>query len=365
MIVLGIESSCDETAASIVIDGHDVRANVVSSQVKKHAEYGGVIPELAAREHLKAIDPIVQLALREANLSKSDLDAVSVTATPGLLPALLVGITYAKGLAASLKVPFIGINHMIGHIYGAFIESPEMLKPDAFPVLALIVSGGHTMLMIIHEDGACELVGQTIDDAAGEAFDKAAKILHLPYPGGPVIDKLAKQGNPAAINFPRALTGASGNPLKPEHKYNFSYSGVKTALLYNARKDAINGDETLREMSDDEFHDLVASYQEAVVDILVRKTGWVARDYNARSLVVCGGVACNSRLRTLIKELADEHHLALLIAPPKYCTDNAAMIAGLSYYYLRHGATSDWQLDATPRIGRIRQVPFAPAYKQS
>ncbi len=361
MIVLGIESSCDETAVAIVEDGHRVHSNLVSSQVRKHAEYGGVIPELAAREHLRAIAPLVELALREAKLDLSAIDGIAVTQAPGLLPALLVGISYAKGLSAALGKPLIGINHMIAHVYGAFIDQPEVrANPESYPVIALVVSGGHTMLLLIEADGRCSILGQTLDDAAGEAFDKAAKILFLPYPGGPLIDKLARTGDPRAVDFPRGLTGGGGTPLKPENRLNFSFSGLKTALLYNVRPETSGGDSTMREMGDEEFLNIIASYQEAVVDVLVRKTMWAVEDHRARSLVVCGGVACNSRLRVLMAEAAASRRLPLLIAPPAYCTDNAAMIAGLGCHELAAGRRSDYELDATPRFPVPERVYFAP-----
>lgn len=361
MDILGIESSCDETAAAVVRDGHQVLSSVISSQVAKHAAYGGVIPELAAREHLRAIDPIVREALAEAKIEIEELDAIAVTAAPGLLPALLVGISYAKGLAATLDTPLLGVDHMLAHVYGAVLDHPDLLaNPDAYPLLALIVSGGHTILLQIQADGACRLLGQTIDDAAGEAFDKAAKILHLGYPGGPLIDKLAAQGNPTAIDFPRGLTGSGGSPLKPEHRYNFSYSGLKTSLLYSVRQDP-TGDDTLREFTDQDFLDIVASYQEAVVDVLVRKTRWAIEEQGAGTVLLCGGVACNSRLRTLITEMTDECDVPLRIAPPAYCTDNAAMIAGLAWHQHRAGEHATWSLDATPRFKPPDYISFAHA----
>ncbi len=361
MIILGIETSCDETAAAVVEDGHRVLASVVSSQVSKHAPYGGVIPELAAREHLKAIQPIVGQTLSEAGTALDQLDAVAATQGPGLLPALLVGLSYAKGLAAALDKPFIGINHLLAHVFGAFLECPELLrKPETYPILALIVSGGHTVLLLIERNGQSRILGRTLDDAAGEAFDKAAKILELPYPGGPVIDRLAKNGNAARLEFPRGLCGRPGQALKPENRLNFSFSGVKTALLYKvkalANADAL--DQPL-ELSAPELADLAASYQEAVVDALVIKTLWAAADFAAKTLAVGGGVACNTRLREKITEAAK---IPLVIAPPKYCTDNAAMIAGLAGYNLRAGQTSGFDADAVPRLAELSTVPFTSGF---
>ena len=224
MLVLGIESSCDETAISLVEDGHNVLSSTISSQIQKHAEYGGVIPELAAREHLTNINEVLKLSLAEAGKELSEVDGIAVTNHPGLLPALLVGTSYANGLSASLYIPVVGVNHLVAHIYGSFIERQDLLKSES-SITALLVSGGHTQIIILSPDGTCEIVGGTIDDAAGEAFDKAAKILGLPYPGGPIIDRMAKDGDPKKIDFPRPLKG------KKEHRFNFSFSGLKTSLL--------------------------------------------------------------------------------------------------------------------------------------
>jgi N6-L-threonylcarbamoyladenine synthase len=362
MRVLGIETSCDETAVAVVEDGHTVRANLVSSQVAQHAAYGGVIPELAAREHLRALAPLTQLALQQAGVPLAQIDAVAVTQCPGLLPALLVGITYAKGLAAALGKPLLGVHHLVAHIYGALLDHPRIPRDQAaFPLLALIVSGGHTQLVLVSADGTWTQLGQTLDDAAGEAFDKAAKILHLGYPGGPVIDQLAQRGNPAAIAFPRGLVGGKGTAIKPELRFHFSFSGLKTALLYHVRQEPTA--EPLRELRDEELLDIVASYQEAVVDVLVRKTMAAAAETRARTLVVCGGVACNSRLRAALSQAATAAGVPLLIAPPKYCTDNAAMIAGLAWHALRHGQRASFDLDALPRSGLGGALPFAPHYQ--
>ncbi|MCJ8328634.1 MAG: tRNA (adenosine(37)-N6)-threonylcarbamoyltransferase complex transferase subunit TsaD [Lentisphaeria bacterium] len=360
MIVLGIESSCDETAVSIVEDGHHVRSNIVSSQLAKHAPYGGVIPELAAREHLKSIGPVYEQALSEAQLTRDDIDAVSVTYNPGLLPALLVGLTFAKGLAATLDKPFIGISHFLAHVYGSFIGKQDILEnSDSYPMIALVVSGGHTALILINEDGSARIVGQTLDDAAGEAFDKAAKILNLPYPGGPVIDKMSKSGNAQAVHFPRGLCPSPGHNVKPENRLNFSFSGVKTALLYHIKGNSdLSKEIVCPEFSESQLADIVASYQEAIVDALITKTFRACNDYDSKTVVVCGGVACNSRLREKMASAAAAAGLELVIAEPKYCTDNAAMIAGLAYYYLKEGQTSKFDLDAVPRLQAFKSVPF-------
>ena len=278
------------------------------------------MPELAAREHLRAIVPVVQAALRAAECSLRDIDAVAVTNGPGLVPALLVGVSYGKGVAAARKCPVVGVNHFLAHIYGAFFDRWELLaQPSRFPMLALVVSGGHTALVLIRGDGSARIVGTTLDDAAGEAFDKAAKILHLGYPGGPVIDRIAKAGNPARYDFPRGLTGRAGRPLREEDRLNFSFSGVKTALLYMTRD---------RELPETDLGDIVASYQRAIVDVLVHKTVLAATEWGAATVVLCGGVACNSSLRQEMTAAFASGRRLLVTAAPRFCTDNAAMVAG-------------------------------------
>lgn len=353
MNVLGIETSCDETAVALVRDGHEVLSSSVASQIALHAGYGGVVPELAAREHLRAMRPIADLALSQAGLGFSDIDAVAVTNSPGLVPALLVGGGFAKGLAAALGRPFLGINHFIAHIYGAFIGRAELLAdPAMFPLLALVVSGGHTSLVTIQADGTARIVGTTLDDAAGEAYDKAAKILGLGYPGGPIIDRLAAAGNPASHDFPRGLTGGGGRPLQAENRYNFSFSGLKTALLYTVRD---------RSLNETELRDITASYQQAIVDVLVRKTVWAAEDYGTPTVSLCGGVACNSQLRRELGQAMERVGRRLVIAEPRYCTDNAAMVAGLAYHYIQRGRISDLALDVSARLDTdFEAVPFAP-----
>ncbi|MBT3287037.1 MAG: tRNA (adenosine(37)-N6)-threonylcarbamoyltransferase complex transferase subunit TsaD [Victivallales bacterium] len=353
MIVLGIETSCDETAAALVRDGQDVLGNAVASQIKLHAGYGGVVPELAAREHLRAMDVVVNEALAEAELDASAIDAVSVTCGPGLIPALLVGTSYAKGLAAALGCPFLGVNHFLAHIYGAFLGHPEVLADaGAFPLLALVASGGHTALVVIESTGRARIVGTTLDDAAGEAYDKGAKILGLGYPGGPVLDRIAKTGNPKAHKFPRGLTGGGGRPLKPEHRYNFSFSGVKTALLYATRD---------KELDEAALADVVASYQQAIVDVLVGKTIRAAAEYDTPTICMCGGVACNSQLRADMGAAAAKAGRQLVLAPPKYCTDNAAMVGGIAYHYLSRGIASEMSLSVSARLNHsLGTVPFAP-----
>ncbi len=356
-LILGIETSCDETAAAIVRDGEEVIANVVASQIHKHAPYGGVVPELAAREHLIALQPVLNATLEQAGLGLDDLDAVAVTAGPGLMPALLVGLNFAKGVALNSGKPLIGVNHFLAHICGAFLDdrAKELSDPANYPILALVVSGGHSSLLLIEADGSARQVGFTIDDAAGEALDKAAKLLHLGYPGGPVIQKTAESGDPHKYNFPRPLTGAAGKAVAPEHRFNFSFSGIKTALLYHCRREG----DAEGMISGQLLHDSVASYQEAIIDVLSRKTIAAAKHFNASSLVLCGGVACNSVLRERLAEKAPKN-LKLFIAERKYCTDNAAMVGGLGYYMYRRGEFASADIDAFARLPLISHAPFVP-----
>ncbi|HBC88638.1 MAG TPA: tRNA (adenosine(37)-N6)-threonylcarbamoyltransferase complex transferase subunit TsaD [Lentisphaeria bacterium] len=353
-LILGIETSCDETAASVVADGCEVRSNVVSSQIAKHSLYGGVVPEIAAREHLNAIELVVDTALKNANCAINDISAVAVTNGPGLIPALLVGVNFAKGISAGHKIPLIGINHFIAHIYGSFLENGmERLKqPETYPILSLVVSGGHTALVLITADGTAKIVGTTLDDAAGEAFDKAAKLLNLGYPGGPVIEKTAKKGNPAKFAFPRSLTGTSGRALEKKDRFNFSFSGVKTSLYYHCKN--AGGNENIK---GELLYDTVASYQEAIVDVLTRKTAEAAEHFNAPTVVLCGGVACNGLLRERMKSVLPAKH-QLVISHPKFCTDNAAMIAGLACHYYREKRFDSHSLDAYSRMSELSSVVF-------
>jgi N6-L-threonylcarbamoyladenine synthase len=353
MNVLGVETSCDETAVAVVRDGREVLANAVASQVTLHADYGGVVPELAAREHLRAIRPVVETALQQSGLGLADMDAVAVTSAPGLVPALIVGCAYAKGVALALGRPAVGINHFLAHIYGSFFGCLELLDdPATFPLLALVVSGGHTALVSVQADGQAQLVGSTLDDAAGEAYDKAAKILDLGYPGGPLIDRLARTGDRKAYAFPRGLMGTTGKPLAPENRHNFSFSGVKTALLYAVRD---------RRPGQSELADLAASFQQAVVEVLVTKTLRAAEETGAPAVCVCGGVACNSQLRRDLDAAVRRAGRRLVLAEPRYCTDNAAMVAGLGYHYLRRGWLPAGGFGVSARLGQdLGRVPFAP-----
>ena len=370
MNILGIETSCDETAASVVEDGSIVKSNIIASQINKHAIHGGVVPELAAREHLRALNPVINAAVAEANIGFSDLDAIAVTYSPGLVPALLVGVSYAKGLAAALQIPIKGINHFLAHIYAAFIDCPEVLKkPETYPIVSLVVSGGHTALTLISENGEFRILGRTLDDAAGEAFDKGAKILALSYPGGPLIDHLSKFGDPERFSFPKGLISGNRGRNFIKNRLNFSFSGVKTSLLYHVREhnlvancqgNSMEGKKINREFGiDPEVLDTIASFQEAIVDALTIKALWAAQDFCAKTLVVCGGVACNSRLRTKLESQTKNLVNKLLIAPPHYCTDNAAMIAGLSFHYDWVKAENELNLDVCSRLDEISSVPFA------
>lgn len=330
MLILGIESSCDETAAAVVKDGRELLSNIISSQVKIHKKYGGVVPELASRKHVESIIPVVKEALREASVSLEEIEGIAVTKGPGLVGSLLVGISVAKSIAYAKKIPLIGINHIEAHISAIFLE--EKVLP--FPFIALVVSGGHTNLYRVNGPGEYYLLGQTRDDAAGEAFDKVAKLLELGYPGGVIIDQLAKKGNGKAIKFPRAFIS--------KDSLDFSFSGIKTAVLYCVR-------EREGPLSLQEKRDIVASFQEAVVDVLVAKTLKAAQKKEINRIVLAGGVAANTRLRARLKEEATGLKIDLFVPSPILCTDNAAMVAVVGEHYLKKGITSPLDLNAVSR----------------
>lgn len=337
MIVLGIETSCDETAVSVVRNGREILSNIILSQTDLHRYFGGVVPELACRRHLEVLDKITKDALRKACTSFKDIGLVAVTYGPGLIGALLVGLCYAKGLAYKLNIPLIGVNHIEAHLYANFME----YKKIKTPCIGLVVSGGHTSLVKILDIGKYKLLGKTLDDAAGEAFDKVSKLLGLGYPGGPVIDKLSKKGSPDAVGFPRAMIR--------QDNYNFSLSGLKTAVVYYVKgfSQYSKKKRCARRVS---VEDLVASFQEAVVDQLLKKTIKAAEDSRCRTVILGGGVARNSRLRQVFEKEMKNYGMELFIPSPVMCTDNAAMIAGLGYIKYRKNGPSPIDLDAHPNL---------------
>jgi N6-L-threonylcarbamoyladenine synthase len=329
--VLGIETSCDETAVAVVQDGVKVLSNLMSSQHEIHGRFGGVVPELASRAHLERLSPLIEDALDEAGTGWGEIEAVAVTQGPGLAGALLVGLTTAKAVALALDVPLIAVNHLEGHVYANFLEH----GPPNPPYVCLIVSGGHTMVVHMPEEHRYEVLGQTVDDAAGEAFDKIARFLDLGYPGGPALDRLARNGNPGAVRFPRAMAG-SGD-------YDFSLSGLKTAVIRHVRKEREAGAQTSLE-------DLAASFQEAVVEVQVQKTMAAAEEKGVKAVLLGGGVVANSRLRELMAEAAQRRGLRLLHPSPELCTDNAAMIAAAGHFRLARGERSSLDVSAEPGL---------------
>jgi N6-L-threonylcarbamoyladenine synthase len=328
--ILAIETSCDETAAAVVEDGRVVHSSVVSSQVDTHARFGGVVPEVAGRAHLDLLTPVVEEALAVADTKPVDLAAVAATVGPGLIGSLLVGVSAAKAYSLAWGVPFVGVNHLEGHLHAAFIEDPDL----ALPAVVLLVSGGHTMLIHMLEDGRYRLLGQTIDDAAGEAFDKVARYLGLGYPGGPAIDRLAGEGDAAAIAFPRGLRGEG---------YDFSFSGLKTSVVNHVNRHP-----------DVATPDVAASFQEAVVDVLVEKTRRAAAHVDARSICIGGGVAANSVLRARIKSAAHADGRTAFVPSRAMCTDNAAMMGATAWYRLRKDGPTPLDAAADPNL----RLPF-------
>lgn len=331
ILVLGIESSCDETAAAVVRNGRDVLSNVISSQIAIHTLYGGVVPEIASRKHIEKINQVITEALQTAEVTLEQIDAISVTYGPGLVGALLVGVGEAKAIAYAAGKPLVGVHHIEGHIAANYIEHPD-LEP---PFLCLVVSGGHTHLVQVQDYNRFDIIGRTHDDAAGEAFDKVARAIGLGYPGGPKIDKLAKEGNPQAIEFPRAKIEGSA--------YDFSFSGVKSAVLNYLNVCEMKGTEVNRA-------DVAASFQQAVVDVLVERAVAAAGQFGEKRIAVAGGVASNSALRAGMQQGCDVAGLELVYPSPIYCTDNAAMIAVQGYYEYMAGIRSGWDLNAVPNL---------------
>ena len=329
--ILAIESSCDETAAAVVKNGREVLSNIISSQIALHTLYGGVVPEIASRKHIEKINYVIKEALAEAGRGLKDMDAIGVTYGPGLVGALLVGVAEAKAISYASGVPLVGVHHIEGHISANYIENKE-LEP---PFICLVVSGGHTHLVVVKDYGKYEIIGHTRDDAAGEAFDKVARAIGLGYPGGPKIDKLAKEGNPDAIHFPRAKVEDS--------PYDFSFSGVKSAVLNHLNGCKMKGEPIVEA-------DIAASFQKAVCDVLVGHAIQAVKDYKIPKLAMAGGVASNSALRAAMKEACDKQGIPLYYPSPILCTDNAAMIGAAAYYEYMAGTRSGLDLNAVPNL---------------
>ena len=330
-LILAIESSCDETAASVVKNGRCVLSNIISSQIAIHTLYGGVVPEIASRKHIEKINQVVEAALKEADVTLDDIDAIGVTYGPGLVGALLVGVAEAKAIAYAKKKPLVGVHHIEGHVSANYIEHPD-LEP---PFLCEIISGGHTHLVIVKDYGSFEILGRPRDDAAGEAFDKVARAIGLGYPGGPKIDKLAKEGNPHAIDFPRAHM--------EDAPYDFSFSGVKSAVLNHLNKCRMTGEPIVEA-------DIAASFQQAVVDVLVDNAIRAAKDYHMDRLAIAGGVASNGALRAAMEAACEKEGIRFYRPSPIFCTDNAAMIGVAAYYEYQKGTRHGWDLNAVPNL---------------
>lgn len=329
--ILAIESSCDETAAAVVKNGREVLSNIIYSQIDLHTIYGGVVPEIASRKHIEKINQVIESALKEAGMTLEEMTAIGVTYGPGLVGALLVGVAEAKAIAYAAKKPLVGVHHIEGHVSANFIEHPD-LEP---PFICLIVSGGHTHLVIMKDYGEFEILGRTRDDAAGEAFDKVARAVGLGYPGGPKVDKAAKEGNCHAIEFPRAKV--EGAP------FDFSFSGLKSAILNYINHAHMMGEEIC-------VPDLAASFQKSVVDALVSRAVLAAKEYGYDKLAIAGGVASNSALRAAMKEACEKENIRFYYPSPIYCTDNAVMIGAAAYYEYINGTRHGWDLNAVPNL---------------
>lgn len=329
--ILAIETSCDETAAAVVVNGRDVRSNIISSQISLHTLYGGVVPEIASRKHIEKIDQVITEALKEAKMTLDDIDAIGVTYGPGLVGALLVGVAEAKAISYAKQIPLIGVHHIEGHISANYIENKD-LKP---PFLCLIVSGGHTHLVKVNDYGKYEILGRTVDDAAGEAFDKVARAIGLGYPGGPKIEKAAKEGNSQAIRFPRAHVSGE--------EYNFSFSGMKSSALNYLNSCQMKGIEIVQA-------DVAASFQQAVIDVLAGSALRALQETGIKKFAIAGGVASNGTFREAVKEICDSHGVKFYRPSPVLCTDNAAMIGAAAYYDYLAGIRSGLDLNAVPNL---------------
>ena len=329
--ILAIESSCDETAAAVVKNGRDVCSNVIHSQIALHTEYGGVVPEIASRKHIEKINQVIERALTDAEKELIDMDAVAVTYGPGLVGALLVGVSAAKAISFASGIPLVGVHHIEGHISANYIENKE-LKP---PFICLVVSGGHSHLVMVKDYGEYEIIGRTRDDAAGEAFDKVARAIGLGYPGGPKIDRISREGNPQAIYFPRAKVGNS--------EYDFSFSGLKSAVLNYLNSCKMKGEEI-------KTADVAASFQSAVIDVLVEHSMEALKNYSCRTFAIAGGVASNSSLRNAFEKVCRREGIDFFHPSPVYCTDNAAMIGTAAYYEYCKGVRHGFDLNAIPNL---------------
>ncbi|MCR5272418.1 MAG: tRNA (adenosine(37)-N6)-threonylcarbamoyltransferase complex transferase subunit TsaD [Lachnospiraceae bacterium] len=329
--ILAIESSCDETAAAVVVNGRDVRSNIISSQIALHTLYGGVVPEIASRKHIEKINQVIDEALKEADMTLDDMDAIAVTYGPGLVGALLVGVAEAKAISYAKNIPLVGVHHIEGHISANYIENKE-LEP---PFLCLVVSGGHTHLVNVKDYGEYEILGRTRDDAAGEAFDKVARAIGLGYPGGPKIEKVSHEGNPHAIEFPRAKVA--------DGEYDFSFSGMKSAALNYLNHCEMKGIEVVQA-------DVAASFQQAVIDVLVQRAERAIDEYGAKKFAIAGGVASNGTLRSAMEKMCESKNVKFYRPSPILCTDNAAMIGAAGYYDYIAGVRSGMDLNAVPNL---------------
>lgn len=349
MHILGIETSCDETAAAVVSDGNQVRSNVVFSQAALHRPYGGVVPEIASRNHVTHFSGVLEDAISQSGLDWNHLDAIAVTYGPGLASSLLVGISAAKALAMRLNIPLVGINHLEAHMHSVFLSPDSPDFPDICPFIALIVSGGHTCLIRVEGLDHYRLLGMTLDDAAGEAFDKGANLLGLGYPGGPAIETVSREGNPAAIPFPRGQVRKYAKKGGLQRDLCFSFSGLKTALMYYMKARSC-GPKAMQSPQSDDLANIAASFQEAIVDVLVDRVFMALNREKVRCFSAVGGVSLNQRLREKLVDLAESTGTRVFLSPPEYCIDNAAMVAGLAGTGQGISGESAWSLDACPNL---------------